>query len=173
MLCRYCALLVLLLPGNSLADNAAQEEYQIKAAFLYNFARFTNWPLSDSGTFRLCILGSDPFNGYVDSLRDKPVHDQPLVVARIKQVSEAEHCQLLFISKSLSDQVEEIITALGRQPALTVSDIDNFIGRGGIIGFLVADNKIRFEINITEASKTGLSISSKLLSLATTVRTDW
>lgn len=172
LLCLYPTLLVLLLPGNCLAGNPAQEEFQVKAAFLYNFARFTSWPSSDSGSFRLCILGSDPFNGFIDSLHDKPVHDQPLVIARIKEVSEAEHCQLLFISKSLSEQVDEIITALGRRPALTVSDMDNFIGRGGIIGFLMVDNKIRFEINITESSRAGLSISSRLLTLATTVKTD-
>jgi hypothetical protein len=172
LLCLYSALLVLLLTGNCQADSTAQKEYQVKAAFLYNFARFTSWPPSDSRTFRLCILGNDPFNGSVDSLHDKPVHDQLLNVSRIEKVSEAENCQILFISKSLFDQVDEIITALGNRPALTVSDMDNFIDHGGIIGFLLVDNKIRFEINTAESSKTGLSISSRLLTLATTVKTD-
>ncbi len=170
MLYLCCTLLTLLAPCGSQAGDPVQEEYRVKAAFLYNFARFTNWPANETGTFHLCILGINPFDGAVDSLRDKTVHDQPLSIVHITSAMEAAQCQLLYISPSLAGQLNEIIPVLGRFPALTVSDIDGFIGRGGIIGFLVIDDRIRFEINITAASEAGLSISSKLLSLATTVK---
>lgn len=165
------ALCLQLLPAVARAEGPVQAEYQVKAAFLYNFARFTNWPVDESGKFRLCILGSNPFDGDIDALRGKPVHDLPLTVSYINNPADAGSCQLLFISKSMTETVAEIIPAVGRYPVLTVSDMDDFINHGGIIGFLQVDNKIRFEINITAASEAGLSISSKLLSLATTVKT--
>jgi YfiR/HmsC-like len=162
---------LLSLPGVSQADSGGHQEYQVKAAFLYNFARFTTWPDTGSGTFNLCILGNNPFEGAVESLRNKPVHEKPLAVIHIDSARQAANCQLLYIDKSLSGQLAGIIAELGRYPVLTVSDIDGFINHGGTIGFLVIDNRIRFEINIPAASNAGLSISSKLLTLATTVRT--
>lgn len=166
-----CWTVLPLLPGTAPAGDPVQQEYQVKAAFLYNFARFTSWPDTGSGTFNLCILGNNPFYGAIDALRDKPVHEQPLTVRHIASTGEAAGCQLLYIDRSMSGQLDGIIAELGRYPVLTVSDIDGFIGHGGIIGLLVINSKIRFEINISAASDAGLSISSKLLTLATTVST--
>jgi hypothetical protein len=167
-----CALPGLLLPGPARADQPqVQNEYRLKAAFLYNFARFTSWPESDATTFNVCIIGDNHFNGAVDSLREKLVHDLPLTVSYIDDTRNAADCQLLYVSNSLAAQADRILAELGRLPILTISDMDGFIRHGGIIGFLSINNRIRFEINVTAASDKGLSISSKLLSLATTVRT--
>lgn len=169
------ALLLCVLPGGLLAVPAhaqpplSQNEYRVKAAFLYNFARFTSWPASAASAFNVCIMGGNPFDGAVDALREKLVHDQPLTVSYINDTNNAADCQLLFINRSLADHVDRIIAGLGRLPILTISDMDGFIRHGGIIGFLSINNRIRFEINVTAASNAGLSISSKLLSLATAV----
>ena len=165
-----CVLPGLLLPAPALADHSqSPDEYRVKAAFLYNFARFTSWPMSDATRFNVCIMGGNPFDGAVDALREKLVHDLPLSVSYISDTRSVANCQLLYISRTLASRVDQIIAALGRRPILTVSDMEGFIRHGGVIGFLSVDNRIRFEINITAASESGLSISSKLLSLATTV----
>jgi hypothetical protein len=81
-----------------------------------------------------------------------------------------DNCQLLFVSRSQTHKLHDVISTLREQPVLTVSDIDNFIESGGIIGFRLIDNKVRFDINTGAAKTAGLSISSKLLTLASTIR---
>lgn len=166
-----CTCPCLLPPAPALAEHPqTPDEYRVKAAFLYNFARFTSWPASDASAFNVCILGDNPFDGAVDALREKLVHGLPLTVSYINDTSSAADCQLLYVSRSLANRADRIIAELGRLPVLTISDMEGFIRHGGIIGFLSIDSRIRFEINVTAASESGLSISSKLLSLATTVR---
>lgn len=156
-------------PANVSAEEYAQEEYQVKAAFLYNFARFTSWPEHSSSTFKLCILGDDPFSETLDTLTGKEVHNEILAITRIDQPSALDGCELVYISATYSEELDEVIALLREQAILTVSDIDAFIDHGGIIGFRIIDNKIRFEINTSAAARAGLSISSRLLSLASRV----
>lgn len=152
------------------AADQAVTEYQVKAAFLYNFSRFVNWPDPLDNTFRLCVIGEDPFEGQLDGLIGKNIHDSILVVETHASTDTIQGCQVLFISGSLEQRLDRIFAAIEGQPVLTISDIASFTDVGGMIGLELANKKIRFEINIDVASQAGLSISSKLLSLAAVVR---
>jgi hypothetical protein len=169
-LATLCAGIVLCMSGAACAESQADSEYRVKAAFLYNFTRFTSWPDSGDKQFNLCILGDSPFNGELENLSGKSVHDRPLVISYPQSPQESTHCHTVFISRARADDLEEIIGSLGGRPVLTVSDIDDFTERGGIIGMYTFDNKVRFSINLENATQSGLSISSKLLSLASTIR---
>lgn len=164
------ALLILLLlstPASSAADEAQSTEYRIKTAFLYNFARFVSWPeaaLQEHSEFSLCTLGNTRFEEQLDTLGGKTVHGKKLVVKRLDQPEDALNCQLVFLGRS--DAPGDILWMLREHPVLTVSDAAAFTEKGGMIEFKVVDNKIRFRINADAASMAGLTISSKLLSLA-------
>jgi len=160
-------LMLLSTPASSTADEAQHTEYRIKTAFLYNFARFVSWPdavLQEHSEFSLCTLGSTRFGKQLDTLDGKTVHDKTLVVKRLDQAEDALDCQLVFIGQS--DAPGDILWMLREQPVLTVSDATAFTEQGGMIQFKLVDNKIRFRINADAAGTAGLTISSKLLSLA-------
>lgn len=159
-------------PALCKAEDMAAPEYRIKAAFLYNFARFISWPDSTTGNngFSLCVLGSDPFGELLDSLSGKPVHKQELVIRRLQVLTPEDNCRLVYISSENTPDLDATLSLLKDQPVLTVSDMDDFTSRGGIIRFRLADKKVRFDINIDAANTAGLTISSKLLSLARIVR---
>jgi hypothetical protein len=118
----------------------------------------------------MCVLGRDPFGVELDSLSGKPVQDSSLEIKRFRNLDPRETCQIIFISQTGTRDLEYIMSVLKKQPVLTVSDIKGFTAYGGIIQFKLVDNKVRFNINIDAAKQAGLTISSKLLSLATVVR---
>jgi hypothetical protein len=159
----------------SMADNNQATEYKVKAAFLYNFSRFVTWPENtprENGKFNLCILGSDPFRELLNPLSGKSIQNSSLNIKRLATLDQQHTCQIIFISQTGSRNLKHIMSALKKQPVLTVSDIKDFTAYGGIIQFKLVDNKVRFNINIDNASRAGLTISSKLLSLATIVSND-
>ena len=165
-------LLILLLsaPVTGMADEAQYTEYRIKTAFLYNFSRFTSWPeatLQDRSEFSLCTLGNTLFRAQLDTLIGKTVHSKTLVVKQFDRPEELVDCQLVFLSQS--DELTETLWILKELPVLTVSDAATFTEKGGIIQFELVDNKVRFRINVDAARTAGLTISSKLLSLAISV----
>jgi hypothetical protein len=148
-------------------DEAQHTEYRIKTAFLYNFSRFVSWPeaaLQDRSEFSLCTLGSTLFGEQLDTLTGKTVHGKTLVIKRFDRPEDVLDCQLVFIGQS--DEPGETLWILKERPVLTVSDAAAFTEKGGMIQFKVIDNKIRFRINVDAARAAGLTISSKLLSLA-------
>jgi hypothetical protein len=154
------------------AENPAQgpSEYQVKAAFLYNFVKFVEWPetpVVQEGAILLCMLGKDPFGGALERVVEgKTVNGRPLVIRRIGDIAAARSCQVLFVSASEAGRVSEITRAVRGWNVLTVSEIDRFSERGGIITFLMEGQKVRFQINPKTAASAGLKISSKLLQLA-------
>jgi len=157
----------------SMADEHQSAEYKVKAAFLYNFSRFTTWPehaSRDDGKFKLCVLGVDPFGKLLDALAGKSVREYSLEIKRPGSLEQAQTCQIIFVSQTGARDLEYIMSALKELPALTVSDIEDFTAHGGIIQFKLVDNKVRFNINNDAANHAGLTISSKLLSLATVAR---
>jgi len=159
----------------SMADDSQTTEYKLKAAFLYNFSRFVTWPentLQENGKFNLCILGNDPFRELLDPLSGKSIQKSSLNIKRLATLDQGHACQIIFISQTGSRGLKHIMSVLKKQPVLTVSDIEDFTTYGGIIQFKLVDNKVRFNINIDNASHAGLTISSKLLSLATIVSND-
>jgi hypothetical protein len=170
---RLLLVLVLLLawlPAGGRADGTEQTEYRVKAAFIYNFARFITWPELPDAYFNLCVLGSDPLVEQLDALRNKTVHERALRIMHLNSMTMLDGCQLVYVGRSFMSRLHDVISLLREQPVLTVSDIDDFIDGGGIIGLRLIDNRVRFEINTGAADTASLSISSKLLTLATNVR---
>jgi hypothetical protein len=163
-----------LLPGRIGAQEA--NEYEVKAAFLYNFARFVEWPNSVSpdpnGPLVIGILGRDPFSGEIDrAIEGKTVNGRRLVIKRFSSLETYEQCHILFVSSSERGNLPRILAAVRTSSVLTVSETDRFAQIGGIINFITIENRIRFEINQAAAARVGLKISSKLLSLGRVVRT--
>jgi len=166
------ATLLACMPAFSRMAGQPATEYRIKAAFLYNFTSFVTWPEDRAGTpgFTLCVLGDDPFGDLLDKLAGKPVNGKQLVVRRLGSLALLDQCQLVFVSEASTDQIGDALALLRELPVLTVSDIRGFTELGGIIEFRIIANKVRFDINLDAAESSGLTISSKLLSLATRFR---
>ena len=162
-----CSMLLAMQCAN--AQEPGPTEYQIKAAFLYNFAKFIEWP-ADTGTLNLCILGEDHFGKDIDDLAGKAAAGKVLSVRRIKSVKEIKKCRMVFISSSETERLDSILTAALGLNILTVGDTDGYAERGVIINFYEEQNKIRFEINKDTAGRSGLKISSKLFGLARIVQ---
>ena len=165
---RLIGIVIFLLPGSGLqlfAEAPMFNEYEVKSAFLYNFAKFIEWP-SSKGPLVIGVLGKDPFGSYLDRLQRQMVRDRSIVVKRFKKLHQIGRCHILFISPSEKDDIEEILQALNGRNILTVSSIDGFVERGGMINFRVDQNRVRFEINQSSVERGGLKISSQLLKLA-------
>ena len=170
-------LIVLTLGAAGAQTEAASQpprEHLIKAAFVYNFAKFTQWPsgsfAGDSAPLSICILGEDPFDGALESLAGKKIQGHPVAIQRVATVEAGAACHLLFISGSEEASLSTILDSLADRPVLTIADIPNFARDGGIINLKTnKDQKVRFEINIGIAKRAGLKLSSKLLNLATII----
>ena len=178
-------LLVLLvgarMPGVALAEaDSLSREYEVKAAFLYNFAKFVQWPAAASteekeSRFILGILGDDPFGETLEqTLEGKTVQGRKVQIKRFKPSADQPACHLLFVCSSEKPRLESILQSLRSTNTLTVGEIEGFAERGGIINFKIVGNRVRFEVNREAAERAGLKISSKLLQLADVVgdRTD-
>ena len=166
---------MLLLAAPLAAQGGAAGEYQVKAAFLFNFAKFVEWPdgsfKSPADGIHICVLGDNPFGTALsDVLAGKKVNDRPLVGMRLLDVKEASRCQILFVSKSEYTKLRAILAATKSAGILTVGDSDNFALDGGVIGFRLEDGRVRLEINLKAAQNAQVQISSKLLSLAQIVK---
>ncbi len=153
---------------------APVEEYRVKAAFLFHFVQLVDWPPGALGEEKkpltVCTVGKDSFQGDLDTtLQGKLIGTHPLHVEHLKPSQEIKNCRVVFISGSERAQVPVIIAALKDDAVLSVGESDDFIKEGGMIGFCVDDNKIRFEINVGAADRAKLKISSRLLLLAKNV----
>lgn len=153
------------------AQTGGSKEYQIKAVFLFNFAQFVDWPsdafFETQTPLIIGVLGDDPFDSCLDeTVRDEKVNGHPLAVQRFHRVEDIKACQILFISRSETKRLEQILGDLKGRSILTVGDIDGFARRGGMIQFANEQNKIRFKINAEAAKAADLTISSKLLHAA-------
>ena len=163
--------------GLSLAVSNSQAaddslEYQVKAAFLLNFIKFTEWPASaftDSDSpISICILGVDPFGNDLDRvIAGESVNGRKVTVQKIKRAPPPKVCQVLFLSRAEKD-VDKILPALG-PGVLTVGEGDSFIHDGGMISFIIENRRVRFDVNPTPARNAGLNLSSKLLNVARSV----
>lgn len=150
-------------------------EYELKAAFLFNFAKFVDWPSNTfaepKDPFSVCVLGTDPFGGALDdALRGKFIAEHPVSVTRVKRVADIMRCQILFVSAPESRHLPEILVKLRGECVLIIGETDDFASSGGVIQFTLEDNRVRFFINTDAAGRAGLKISSKLLALAKIVR---
>jgi hypothetical protein len=146
-------------------------EYQLKAAFLFNFAKFVDWPAgnfaSPDSPFAICILGSDPFGHSIDdTLQGKMIGEHPVTIQRTMEPEEDRHCQIVFISSTEVRRLPEILASFHGAGILLVGDVQGFAASGGDIELTLEENRVRFAINPDATQRAGLKISSKLLALA-------
>ena len=170
------AILVLFGPELSRAQDSSASEYQLKAAFLFSFAKFIDWPssafASPQSPFSICILGTDPFGSTIDdTLRGKAVGEHPVVIERAKEPGDVRHCQIVFVSSSEKLRLPDVLTSLQGANVLIVGEADRFADSGGTIQLMIEQKHVRFAINTDAAETSGLRISSKLLALAKIVHT--
>jgi hypothetical protein len=156
------------------AQSAEPTEYQVKAAFLFNFAKFVEWPEAAPGEARapfvLGVLGDDPFGGDLASIVvGQAIRGRAILIRKYHYGDDLRVCQVLFVSVSERPHVAQILASLQGSSALTVSDIDGFAEAGGVMQFVIEDSKVRFVVNLAAAEKSRLRISSKLLALARVV----
>jgi hypothetical protein len=150
---------------------ATPSEYQLKAAFVFNFAKFVEWPAAAFRTgqspITICIFGEDRFGRDLDELvKGQTIAGRSITVRRITQAPRGDACQVLFVSSGESSQAQQVLHAVANLPILTVSEDEQASRSGYIIQLLLEDNKVRFAINLESAERAGLKISSKLLKLA-------
>jgi hypothetical protein len=143
-------------------------EYQVKAAFLFNFSQFVDWPAASFADAHspliIGVLGSDPFGATLDEIvRGESVGGHPLAVRRYQSLEQLDDCHILFIDRSQESQLDAIVAALQGRSVLTVGDFAGFARHGGVIRFVTVGNKIRLRVNLAAAQEANLTISSKLL----------
>jgi len=136
--------------------------------FLFNFTQFVEWPAEafadPTAPLVIGVLGEDPFGAFLDeTVRGERANGRSLIVARYRRIQEIGNCQVLFISRSESDRLGQILASLAGKPILTVADVDGFTRRGGVIRLATLSGKIRLRINLDSAKAAKLTISSKLL----------
>jgi len=165
--------LLLALPLAARAQ-ASAPEYAVKAAFLYNFTKFVEWPPEafpdERSQFKVCVLGTDPFGKSLDAIGEESVAGRRISLLHSGEIREPEGCHILFVSRSEKDRLPQVLADLKQAPVLTVGDTGGFLDHGGIINFILEGGKVRFEINQEAAERAGIKISSKLLRLATRVK---
>ncbi len=165
---------LIFLPGGLARGQTADEtvEYQVKAAFLLNFAKFVEWPAGAFPTadspIAICVLGKDPFGRALDEVvQGETVNARRLVVQRINQAPAPRMCNVLFVGGGEKD-VPKLLDSLGRQ-VLTVGEGDKFLRDGGMIALVIDNRRVRFDVNQMAAVNAGLTLSSRLLSVARSV----
>jgi hypothetical protein len=170
----YCiavfVLLVLSLCQTSGAD-APSREYQVKAAFIYNFTQFVEWPADsfakDDSPFVVIVLGNDPFNGALEqTMAHKVVGSHPIVVKHCGSVDSMEPCQLLFVASGQAGSMNAILSKIGKNPVLTVGESDSFMSDGGAVRLFLDGGHMKFELNPDVCTAARLVVSAKLMSLA-------
>ena len=162
--------IVMLDNGPSRGETDSSREYLVKAAFVYNFTKFVQWPedffaYSDAPLL-FTVLGEDSFGSALKTLENKTVRGHPIEIRKARQLDDLERSHIFFVAPSEYQRIPLIMAKIDGWPVLTVSDIDDFTQQGGSIQLYMKESKIRFEINSTAVNQSGLRISSQLLKLA-------
>jgi hypothetical protein len=149
----------------------AFREYQVKAAFVYNFAQFTEWPAdafpSTNSPLVIGVFGKNPFDDFLkETVQNETLRGHPVQLKQCTLLSQAETCHILYIGMSERAHLEQIVQALRTRPILTVSDVENANHAGVMIQLLTEGNRVRFRINQAAVKAARLNVSSKLLNLA-------
>ena len=158
-------------PDGEDEDAQAGLEYQVKAAFLFNFAKFVDWPPhkfnEPDSPLIIGIIGDDPFGALLEeAVQDKQINDRSVMVQHIATMEELRKCHIIFVCRSESDRLGPILAEVRGDNVLTVGETDKFISKGGMINFVMVGDKVRFQINDSAARRAGLKISSQLSSVA-------
>ena len=155
------------------AGAGSYEEYEVKAAFLYKFAKFVEWPSTafdrDTDPFLLCVSGSDPFGKALDTLEGKTVGKRKFIIHKLQSMQDVGKCTILFISSSKKAGLQQILKAVRNRQVLTVGDTEGFAQAGVMINFVLQDGRVQFEINPQAVKQAGLTVSSQLLKVSKVV----
>ena len=160
------ALVLALVSSTILQAQEVPLEYRVKAAFLFNFAKFVEWPAAaDAGPLQICVAGRNVFGeALVDTIRGENINGRPLAVRVILEPEPG--CHIIFVPRGAATTA--YLRAAKSSPALTVGETPDFITQGGIVNFTQDGTSVRFEIDAEAAERAGLRISSRLLRLART-----
>jgi hypothetical protein len=160
----------------NIATAQSASEYQVKAAFLFNFAKFVEWPadafINADAPLQICVLGQDPFGEDFEAIRNKTVNGHRLEVVHPSGVPQAKACQIIFVASSEKERVREIVHSLRGASILTVGDTLGFASKGGMINFVLEEDRVRFEINLKASERAHLKLSARLLTVAKLIVTD-
>lgn len=157
--------------GPAAPDNKPTQ-YEVEAAYLFDFGKFVTWPAGQpaDSPFLICVLGQDPFGQVLDrTVAGETVNGRPVQEKRITRPQDVTGCSILYISSSESGRLSKLLSAIQEAPVLTVSDIPDFVQQGGMIQFVLREGRVRFEVNLAPAQKNGLAMSSELLKVAVQV----
>jgi hypothetical protein len=151
------------------------EEYRVKAAFLFNFAKFVSWPpeafKSAGDPIAICVVGKDPFDGALEqAVRGQTVEGKPFAVRQVPDAKQMGGCHIAFVSSAERKRLSAIFQETKTSCVLTVGESENFTDGGGVVNFRIEDGKVRIQINLEAAGQHRLRISSKLLGVAEIVR---
>ena len=170
----WICLLILFATLHPVRAEESTQEYQLKLAFMVNFARFISWPEEsfshEHPQLVLCVLGKNPFGNALAGVEGKKIGDRTLKVKQIEVLGKDPQCHLLFVGQSEAATPAGLASHLGHQPVVTVSDSSGFAAAGGGIEFILRDDKLSFIINNTALKERGVQASSSLLNLAASVR---
>jgi YfiR/HmsC-like len=166
----------LLLSGSRESSRAqsTDDEYRVKAAFIFHFAQLVDWPeetqTGEANSLFLCTIGEDPFQGALEStVAGKPVGNKIIRIRHLEPAEDMQACQILFFGRAQSKRIPTLLSNLHNAPVLTVGESAGFLGAGGMICFVLDQNNVRFGINLDAAEAAKLKIGSRLLLLAQTV----
>jgi YfiR/HmsC-like len=148
------------------ADTIFADRSTVEAAFLYNFALFTEWPALPRNEFRICVLGSEPVFAALEPVKKKQIKDHPVTVTNISSAAQAQSCQVLFVGSTEHRFIGDLARQIGKAPVLVISEEDGYDPKDVIIMLVVQQGRIAFKINRSAAQANSLTVSSKLLKLA-------
>ncbi len=157
------------LPALSANQEDPIPEYAMKAAFVYNFMLFTDWPSLPNNTLKICTMESDQLKRELEQYTKSQPHGAKLIITKISNLATIQECQILFLSEEDRKHISTILPSVQGSPVLTVTDVQGLVGKGAIIGMSIKNHHIIFEIDSITAKKSRLHLSSKLLNLAKTV----
>jgi YfiR/HmsC-like len=166
--------LALFLSAPSPGETASvSSENRVKAAYLYNFAKFILWPdmafADNNSPLVIGVVGKNPFNDELSPLAQRKIRNRPIEIHQFKSVRDIDHCHLLFVGPSVSKGLRKILNTLSVRPIITVSDEKNFVAYGGVIQFVTKRDRLRFIVNLDVAKTNSIKINSQLLALAAEV----
>ena len=163
------ALFIAPITSRSEAQQARPTESQVKAAYLFNFGKFVRWPVlaNSVDSLQICVLGKNSFGTVLEAtVKGEAISGKPVTTRNIPSMHDADGCHILFVSMSEETRLNAVLASAKRLPVLTVSDIPHFAERGGMIGLVNQEDRIRFEVNVAPIEDSGLTVSSELLKVA-------
>jgi hypothetical protein len=163
------ALAVWLAHGPALAQAQQASEQTVKAGFVYNFVKFTQWPAprdSERGPLLVCTPGAQPLGGQFALLQGRPIGNRSIEIRTNVPASEWRDCLVLYFAEGDMHRLDTAVRSLGNAPVLTVSDAPDFVQAGGMIGLRIEDSRVRFDVNLGAAQRATLSLNSQMVKLA-------